>query len=137
MQNKIKHLEMIETIIERMAKNSFQLKGWTVTLVTLVNALAAKDSDKRFIILSIIPIFGFWVLDAIYLRLERKYKILYAQVAKKKEEEIDFNLNTELIDYSECEKRRICFFKCFISKSEIPFYLTLIGTILILFFLIF
>ena len=28
MENKIKHLEMIEHIIERMAKNSFQLKTW-------------------------------------------------------------------------------------------------------------
>ena len=27
-EKKIKHLEMIEAIIERMAKNSFQLKGW-------------------------------------------------------------------------------------------------------------
>jgi len=31
-QNKIKHLEMIEAVIERMAKNSFQLKGWAMTL---------------------------------------------------------------------------------------------------------
>jgi len=27
------HLQMIQGIIDRMAQNSFQLKGWTVTLV--------------------------------------------------------------------------------------------------------
>ena len=47
-ENKIKHLEMIENIIERMAKNSFQLKTWAVTLVTLVGALGTKEADKRF-----------------------------------------------------------------------------------------
>ena len=31
MDNKIKHLEMIEAIIERMANNSFLLKGWAIT----------------------------------------------------------------------------------------------------------
>ena len=54
MENKIKHLEMIECIIERMAKNSFQLKGWAVTLVSIVGALASNDADKRFITIAII-----------------------------------------------------------------------------------
>lgn len=34
MENKIKHPEMIESIIERMGSNSFKLKGWAVTLVS-------------------------------------------------------------------------------------------------------
>ena len=33
MENKIKHPEMRESNIERMGSNSFQLKGWAVTLV--------------------------------------------------------------------------------------------------------
>ena len=41
-ENKIKHLEMIESIIERMAKNSFQLKAWAMALVTVVGALGAR-----------------------------------------------------------------------------------------------
>ena len=32
MEQKIKHLEFIQTTINRMAGNSFLLKGWTVTL---------------------------------------------------------------------------------------------------------
>ena len=46
--NKIKHLEMIENIIERMAKNCFQLKAWTMTLVVLIGGLAAKDTERKF-----------------------------------------------------------------------------------------
>ncbi len=32
MEQKIKHLEFIQAAINRMAGNSFLLKGWTVTL---------------------------------------------------------------------------------------------------------
>lgn len=67
-EKKIKHLEMIEVIIERMAKNSFQLKGWSMTLIALVGAISAQGSDKRFILLAFIPIFGFWALDSFYLQ---------------------------------------------------------------------
>ncbi len=49
-KNQIKHLEMIEAVIERLSKNSFQLKGWAMTLVTAIIALSAKDADKRFIL---------------------------------------------------------------------------------------
>ena len=31
--NKIEHMKMIQSIIERMSRNSFALKGWVVTLV--------------------------------------------------------------------------------------------------------
>ena len=40
MENKIKHLEIIQGIINRMAGNSFALKGWAVTLIAGIFALA-------------------------------------------------------------------------------------------------
>ena len=88
-ENKIKHLEMIEKIIERMARNSFQLKAWAMTLVTVVGALSAKEADKRFMLLAFVPIIGFWLLDAFYVQQERRYKALYRNVCEKTEEEID------------------------------------------------
>lgn len=39
MESKIKHLEMIQGIINRMASNSFYLKGWAVTLVAGIFAI--------------------------------------------------------------------------------------------------
>ena len=84
-EKKIKHIEMIETIIERMAKNSFQLKGWSMTLIALVGAISAQGSDKRFILLAFIPIIGFWILDSFYLQQERKYKLLYKKMLGSKE----------------------------------------------------
>ena len=59
--------EMIKNIIERMAKNCFQLKAWTMTLVVLIGGLAAKDTERKFIIIAFIPIIVFWMLDTYYL----------------------------------------------------------------------
>lgn len=121
-EKKIKHLEMIEAIIERMAKNSFQLKGWTMTLITIAGAVSAQGSDKRFILLAFIPIIGFWILDSFYLQQERKYKQLYKNVAEKNEAQIDFKMDTKMIVGTAEEMKCICFCNCMFSMSEIYFY---------------
>lgn len=130
--NKIKHLEMIENIIERMAKNSFQLKAWAMTLVTVVGALGAKESDKRFMLIAFVPIIGFWLLDAFYVQQERRYKALYRSVCEKKEEDIDFNMNTRNITITNDESERICFFSCLKSASVSLFYGVLTATNILL-----
>ena len=48
MDNKVKHLEMIQGIVNRMSINSFLLKGWSVVLVSGLFALAAKDCNPFF-----------------------------------------------------------------------------------------
>lgn len=133
MPNKIKHLNMIEAIIERMGKNCFQLKGWTMTLVVAVSALSSQGSDRRFIALAFIPILGFWILDSFYLQQERKYRLLYKNIVIKQEEDIDFNLDSDLATGSAAELERLCFFKCMFSVTEVWFYLliTLAMTVLV------
>lgn len=132
MENKIEHLKMIESIIERMARNSFQLKGWAMTLVTLVGALSANDADKRFIILAFIPIVVFWLLDSFYLQQERKYEALYRETTAKNEKDTSFNLNTRLVKYTDDEAKRICFCRCIFSFCEVLFYGALTGALLVL-----
>lgn len=55
MENKIKHLELIQSVILRMASNTFALKGWAVTLVAGIFALASKDNDKMYFLVAYIP----------------------------------------------------------------------------------
>lgn len=121
MESKIKHLEMIQGIINRMASNSFYLKGWAVTLVAGIFAISAKDSEKTFFLISYIPILIFWGLDSYYLQLERKYRNLYKKVSQLKENEIDFSMTIteELCD----EKTQ--YFNCLISITESLFYIPL------------
>lgn len=121
-EKKIKHIEMIEAIIERMAKNSFQLKGWSMTLIALVGSISTQGSDKRFILLAFIPIIGFWILDSFYLQQERKYKQLYKNIIAKDEDQIDFNLDTSTAIGTTEEMNRLCFCSCLFSITELCFY---------------
>jgi hypothetical protein len=91
-ENKIKHLEFIQNIITRKNGNSFVIKGWSVTLVAALFALAAKDTDKRLLLVAYVPVFTFWFLDGFFLSFERRYRDLYETVSKLKEEQIDYNL---------------------------------------------
>ena len=135
-EKKIKHLEMIEAIIERMAKNCFQLKGWAMTLVALVGTLGAQGSEKKFMLLAFIPVIGFCFLDAFYLQQERKYKQLYKNVAKKDENDIDFNMDTRLVTGNADEMKRLCFCQCLFSISVIVFYGVIAVAMLSLFFVL-
>ena len=74
MENRIRHLEFIQAVINRMANNSFLIKGWCITLVSALLGLVAKDNNKNFIIVVFFPAFMFWLLDAYYLRQERLFR---------------------------------------------------------------
>lgn len=78
---KIKHLEFIQGVINRLAANSFLLKGWTITLTAALFAFAAQDADLAFAFIAPFSAFAFWGLDAYYLRQERLYRLLYHDVA--------------------------------------------------------
>jgi hypothetical protein len=75
------HLALVQGVITRMAGNSFFIKGWTVTLVAGLSALAADKSNRSFAWLAVGVVFIFLFLDAFYLALERAYRRLYGDVA--------------------------------------------------------
>lgn len=103
MERKFQHLELIQGVINRMAGNSFALKGWSVALVAGLFALASKESDKLYFLVTYIPIIAFWGLDSYYLLQERLYRALYEKVRLQSEAEIDFSMNTSLAEFK-CEK---------------------------------
>lgn len=80
MNDIIKHLEFIQAIINRMNSNSFQLKGWAITIVSALLALYASSSNITYIFIAIVPTMIFWFLDSYYLQLERKFRKLYMDV---------------------------------------------------------
>ena len=94
MESKLKHLELIQAVVNRMANNSFLLKGWSVTLVSALLALAAANSDRRFVFVAVLPLLMFWLLDAYFLRQERLFRKLYDKVRKLDANAIDFSMNT-------------------------------------------
>ncbi len=125
--DKEKHLELIETIISRMANCSFLIKGWTLTIVAAVFGLAAKDSDIKFVIIAYVIIPCFWFLDAFYLSKERQYRSLYDNV--RNNTDTDFSMNT-----SEFNKGKNTWINSIFSKTLNLFYIPLICIILVIMF---
>jgi len=95
MEKKLKHLEFIQQAINRMASNLFLLKGWTVTLIAAMFALAAKESRDLYFLLAYFPTLMFWLLDGYFLSQERRFRSLYDHVAKLDESAIDFSMDTQ------------------------------------------
>jgi len=94
MERKLKHLEFIQGVINRLSTNSFLLKGWSVVLVSALFALSTQDSNKGFVLLAYIPAVIFWGLDGYFLWQERLYRALYNAVRLKSHDDIDFSMNT-------------------------------------------
>ena len=117
---KIRHMEMIQEVISRMANNSFALKGWTVTLVAGIFTLSGDAIGTNFWFL-FIPIIIFWGLDAFYLSKERSYRALYKHVSGLNPDQIDFNMDT--ISFFGIKKNKL--WSCLISPTELFFYLPL------------
>lgn len=98
MDTKIAHLQMIQAIITRMAGNSFFIKGWSVTIVAALFALAAAGTNDLFVYLAYFPAFMFWSLDAYFLRQERLFRKLYDHVRVLDGVNVDFSMNTKPYD---------------------------------------
>lgn len=121
MEKKLKHLEIIQNVINRMASNSFLLKGWAVTLIAGIFALANKDSDKSYFLIAYIPIIIFWGMDSYYLKLERQFRHLYDKVRTRNDEDIDFSMKISSFE----GKKELNYTNCLFSVTELLFYLPL------------
>ena len=130
-ENKRKHLEFIQNVITRMNSNSFLLKGWAVTLVSALFALAANDSNLNYVLISYIAIPVFWILDGFYISQERQYRELYNEVSAKNENSIDYSMIAS--SYNSGNRTWI---SGILSKTLIPFYGIFIAITVLVMFLI-
>ena len=93
MEKVVKHLEMTQAIINRLGSNSFQLKGWSMTLIVAAMVLLARyDLQNPTIILAfILPILGFWILDGYFLWQERLFREVYDEI--RQQDDTDFKMD--------------------------------------------
>ncbi len=97
MENKTKHLELIQGVVNRLSTNSFLLKGWSVVLVSALFALSVPNSNVSFVFLAYLPAAVFWGLDAYFLWQERLYRALYDHVRKLDPGSIDFSMDAKSV----------------------------------------
>ena len=124
---KLKHLEFIQNIITRMNTNSFQIKGWAITIVSATLALYASTKNECFIIVGVVPALIFWFLDAYYLTQERKFRGLYNDVAGVSEKPFDlkpFAMRPDL--YTKERHKKYSYWNVFWSTTIWKIYVSII-----------
>jgi hypothetical protein len=130
-ESKLKHLEFIQSVITRLSTNSFLIKGWSVSLVVAIFALAAKDANIKYAIVAYIPVLAFWALDGFFLSQEKQYRELFATVARKDNADIDFSMNAS--SFAEGDRTWL---RCVVSKTLFPFHGALLLAVCIVMFAI-
>ncbi|MCI5121944.1 MAG: hypothetical protein D3908_12275 [Candidatus Electrothrix sp. AUS4] len=128
-ETKLKHLEFIQAVISRMNNCSFLLKGWSVTLVSALFVLSAKDVDVRFVLIAYFPAIVFWILDGFFIDQEKRYRQLYALVIKDSNEVPELEMNTTKINDIKGSWTSAMF-----TKTLLPFHGVMISTILFVMF---
>ena len=94
-ETKSKHIDLVQSIITRMAQNSFVIKGWMITIVVGLFLFLQNDNLQNNFLIYLFPIIGFWLLDSYYLWQERLYRKLYGSVISNLKESSDLKLSVE------------------------------------------
>lgn len=130
MDKKLKHLEMIQNVISRMAGNLFFLRGWTITLLAALLAIFSQNINTDYVVYLLILIFIFWVLDGYFLSQEKLFRDLYNHVRTLNEEQIDFSMDTT--EFKKLKKNTIIY--AMFSPTLLIFYVPLfaMATIIII-----
>lgn len=71
------HLEMTQAVIRRMATNSLLSKGFCIGTTSIIPFLAVCNSKHDHVLVTIFPVLLFFILDAYYLALEKRFRNSY------------------------------------------------------------
>jgi hypothetical protein len=117
------YLGILQGVINRMALNSSGCKTWCITLVSAIIVIIADKGKPEFIWISVVPIALFWLLDAYYLGMERRFRDVYDRFIKKlhaEEAKID---DIYIVALGAGAMKTFCSTaSAFISVSVLPFY---------------
>lgn len=77
-----KHLDMVQAVVSRMASSSSTSKGWLLPVVTATYGFALVQRVPLVGVLGLTAIAVFGVLDGHYLRQERAFRVLFRDIAR-------------------------------------------------------
>ena len=129
------HLTIMQGTVQRMADNSRYCKVWCVTLVAAILVLVARTERAEHALIALAPTALFYLLDAYYLMLERRFRKSYnAFVGKVHARQVcTSDLYTVAPHGSAAREFAWSMFRSF---SVLPFYVALVGTVLLAWWLI-
>ena len=97
MESKLKHLEFIQGVVNRLASDSFRLKGWAVVLIAALFVLLVGEGRIELAAIGIVPVLLFWGLDGYFLWQERLFRALYDHVRALDDHAVDFSMDTRAL----------------------------------------
>jgi hypothetical protein len=77
---RVKHLEMLQTVIARMAGYGASFKSYCITVTTAVIGFAFTLHRPAVAALALLPFVAFAIADAQYLRIERRFRAQFNSV---------------------------------------------------------
>ena len=93
--DKRKHLEFIQDVINRLSSNTFLFKGWSITIIVAVFTAIVTTQNYNLVWLNLGAVLIFWLIDAYYLMLEQAYRKLYNEVTDTDVEKIDYKMSVK------------------------------------------
>ena len=111
------------------------MKGWTITIVTALIALAATGigtfefKSATLVIIGVFPTIAFWALDSYYLMKEKDLIAVFNIVAGIKDSSVkikDYEIMPDL------KEQKTTFKSVFKSASEAGLYATIIGLLVVI-----
>lgn len=121
----LKHLEMVQSVVQRMSGYSASLKNFCMTITTAIVGFAFSKGASVFFWLAFLPIVVFALLDAQYLRLERRFRCLYDDLRLR-----DIT-RTPTFEINLSGAPKISYLKVIFSWSIATFYMTLAACVVI------
>lgn len=136
-----KEIDLIQGCINRMAQNSFIVKGWLISLIAVVLALLPQNFDiKLLCVVGLLITICFWYLDGYFLKIERLYRWKYEWIILKRlgttkwsYDLNPYNNNMWLPNKDGSNKQTPKDIEIMFSKTIMPIYLPIIVVIISLF----
>ena len=128
----VKHLEMIQAIINRLGSNGFWIKSWSIILIVAAMVLITKQDMQNpdFVLVLILPALGFWILDGYFLWQERLFRQVYNEI--RDQSDTDFEMNPT----KHKNKPQCSWFSAIFSVTLVIFYIAEIAFIIGVFVII-
>ena len=118
MESKLKHLEFIQGVVNRLATDSFRMKGWAIVLVSALLVLLGGDGERELVSIVWVPVLVFWGLDGYFVWQERLFRALYDHVRSLGEDAVDFSMDVSAF----CSDWKHTWLGATFSRTLISFY---------------
>ena len=123
---RIRHLELLQAVISRLANEAALIRGWALTVSAAFFGFAARSLSWRIAAVGMLPVVAFWGLNTYYLRAERRYRSLYDRVRSH-------DASVEPFSMDASDEKVGSTWEVARSSTLLPFYglIFVVGTILI------